>query len=187
MNTIKIPEPKLYDLFVKKKELYKRMKVVNTLLEQVDSFNIMNKRVNMAIYNNIKNGQFEMCLIADLKFESYKFDLIKKVEHKLVRKYIEDNYEINNVNFLQTNWVLKELSEKGWNIYYENKELRVNRIIHLYTQIVITPQELNKTKVISNKNIIPFNGLPIMDDLKKEYNELTIENEKNEKEIREML
>lgn len=187
MDTIKIPEPKLYDLFVKKKELYKRMKIVNTLLEQVENFNVMNKSINSGIYNNIKNGEFVMCLIEDLKFNPYKFDVIKKVEHKLVRKYIEDNYEINNVNFLQTNWVLKELSEKGWNIYYENKEIRVNRVIQLYTHIFITPRELNKNKLISNKNIIPFNGLPIIDDLKKEYNELTVEYEKNEKEICEML
>lgn len=190
MKSIKIPPTKLYRLFEKKNTLHNSIKTMNDLIVNVKKFNTMNEKVNNAIYNNVKNGKFKMCLINDLQYKSYTFDKVTQSNHKLVSCLFENNCDNQYINYLQKNWMINEFQRKKWNVYYDQKQLNFlyGRDTIVDYHIYITPYELNKHKIISQSNIIPYNGLPILKDLNYEYNELSIKYDilKDEK-IRELL
>lgn len=192
MKSIKIPSTQLYTLFEKKNTLHNSIKIISDLIVNVKEFNTMNKKVNKAIYNNVKNGKFKMCLINDLQYKSHTFDKIKQSNYKLVSCFFENNCENEYINYLETNWMINELLKEKWNVYYDQKMIQIygtgTSYKKVYNHIYITPYELKKHKIISQSNIIPYNGIPILRYLNYEYEKLNKEYDilKDDK-IRELL
>lgn len=187
MKSMKIPSTKLYALFERKNNLFNAIKTTTELITNVEHFNIMNEKVNRAIYRNVKNGKFNMCLINDLPYNSITFNNIKQSEHKLINGFFEENCEYNYVNYLKTNWMINELLKENWNVYYDEQEYKSSGGLPIpYNNIYITPHELDKHKVVSQRNIIPYNGFQILDELNNEYKELKVKYEQNDQKIEEL-
>jgi hypothetical protein len=190
MKSIKLPSIQLYNFFENKTTLLNSIHTISNLITKVENFNIMNEKLNRKIYNNIKNGNFKMCLTNDLAYNLHTFNYVKESEHKLITHFFRNISEKNYINYLETNWIIDELSKGGWNIYYDNEQFKISgkdTTARVYNHIYITPYEMDKYKINSNTNIIPYNGLQIIDALKLEYNELNTKYKQNDQKISELL
>jgi hypothetical protein len=200
MNTLHIPSPRLYNLYKKKNGLHNQIYLLKSLINNVKDFNKMNTNVNNELYNNVVKCNFRVCLINDLKFGAYRYKFLIR-DIKDYTKYYNTNAELYNMDkidecfnisdYLSSNWMVNELIYNNWKLYYSRENLpsygsHSTTYEHFYIEIS-SEERINNKKVEIGKQIIPFEGLPIVEDLQEELNELTDAYKKEELEIKKLF